>query len=261
MIFLKLGGSLITEKDKPESCRHATLKRLATEISVAIDRNPKLHLLLGHGSGSFGHYAATRHGTHLGASSPSEWQGFTEVWQAAQRLNRLVLDALVAARLPVIAFPPSATALCVEGKIQTMSIEPLQRALDAELLPVVHGDVAFDRTLGATIVSTESVFAYLATHLRPNRILLAGIEPGVFAHFQVSDEILPKLTPDDILDLGIEGARAPDVTGGMLGKIEAAMDIAKLDPKIEVRIFSGEKQGEVAAALLGATPGTLISTK
>ncbi|NIS79466.1 MAG: uridylate kinase [Anaerolineales bacterium] len=261
MIFLKLGGSLITEKDKPETCRHATLQRLASEIAEAIDRKPDLRLLLGHGSGSFGHYAAARHATHLGAATPADWHGFAEVWRAAQHLHRLVIDALSASGLPTIGFPPSATAVCSEGKIHTMAIEPLQRTLEAGLLPVVHGDVSFDRKLGATILSTESIFTYLATRMRPNRILLAGLEAGVYAHYPASNEILTVLTKDLIPDLRIEGAHAPDVTGGMLGKIESALDIAHLDPSIEVRIFSGEEPGAVAAALMGASPGTLISSE
>ena len=51
LIFLKLGGSLITNKNIPFSARKDTLRRLAAEISEALDTNPELKLLIGHGSG------------------------------------------------------------------------------------------------------------------------------------------------------------------------------------------------------------------
>ena len=70
MIFLKLGGSLITDKARPETPRLDVLRRLVNEIAEARQAAPTLRLLIGHGSGSFGHAAAARHATHLGASNP-----------------------------------------------------------------------------------------------------------------------------------------------------------------------------------------------
>jgi isopentenyl phosphate kinase len=145
MIFLKLGGSLITDKSKPEAPRLVALRRLAGEIAEALQASPDLRVLIGHGSGSFGHQAAARHSTHKGAASPRAWRGFAEVWAAAGRLDRLVVDALREADLPVVAFPPSASAICESGQILEMAVEPIERAFEAGLLPVVAGDVAFDR--------------------------------------------------------------------------------------------------------------------
>jgi len=162
MIFLKLGGSLITEKSKPETPRPEALRRLAAEVAEALRQDPGLRLLIGHGSGSFGHPAAARHGTHRGAAESPAWRGFAEVWAAAGRLNRLVVDALREAGVPVLGFPPSASTICESGAILEMAVEPIERALEAGLVPLVAGDVAFDRALGSTIVSTEKVFAFLA---------------------------------------------------------------------------------------------------
>ena len=53
LVFLKLGGSLITDKSKPDTPRIAVLERLAKEIRRALTDQPQLSLLIGHGSGSF----------------------------------------------------------------------------------------------------------------------------------------------------------------------------------------------------------------
>lgn len=258
MIFLKLGGSLITDKALPETVREETLARLAGEIREARAAHPGLRLLLGHGAGSFGHRAAAKFGTHRGAVSRDDWQGFAEVWYAAQRLHRRVMDALHAYAIPAVSFPPSASAVCRGGEIQSMAVEPIRHALDAGLLPVVFGDVTFDLAQGSTIVSTERVFAYLADPLRPTRLLLAGIEPGVFADFPERRLPLAELAEHDLDRVQLEGASETDVTGGMAAKVRDALGMMRAQPDLEVHIFSGEAPGAVREALLGSSPGTRL---
>jgi isopentenyl phosphate kinase len=107
MIFLKLGGSLITDKAVPETARIEVLSRLGAEIAAARRADPSLRILVGHGSGSFGHVAAAAFRTHEGASTSKEWRGFAAVWRSANRLNRLVVDALADAGNPVSpSLPP-----------------------------------------------------------------------------------------------------------------------------------------------------------
>ncbi|MDP1544580.1 MAG: hypothetical protein Q8L87_01060, partial [Anaerolineales bacterium] len=77
IVLLKLGGSLITDKDTPYTPRWDKLANLALEINTALDSNPNLLLILGHGSGSFGHVAAKQHGTREGVKTREQWLGFT----------------------------------------------------------------------------------------------------------------------------------------------------------------------------------------
>ena len=191
MIFLKLGGSLITEKSQTETARLEVIDRLATEIQGARRENPELTILLGHGSGSFGHHAAAKFGAHFGASTIEDWKGVAAVWKAANKLHRFVMDSLLAAGLPVISFPPSASALAQDGELISLAIQPIQLALSKGLIPVTHGDVVFDETRGATIASTEAIFSYLTEPIKPSRILLSGLTPGVYDH---SGEILPSIS-------------------------------------------------------------------
>lgn len=258
MIFLKLGGSLITDKAKPETARLDVLRRLAGEIAAAREARPGLRLLLGHGSGSYGHPAAARYGTHRGATSEADWQGFARVWRVANELNRLVVDAMVGAGLPVISFPPSASAMASQGEISDMMLEPVALALDAGLLPILAGDVAFDRQRGATILSTERVFARLAPILRPSLLLLAGVERGVFADYPANTCIIERLHESALRPTTLTGSAATDVTGGMADKVHHALAMARSVPGLVVRIFSGVEAGAVHSALLGQPVGTLI---
>ena len=106
MIFLKLGGSLITDKSQREIAQIGILQRLAREISEALRAKPEIQLLIGHGSGSFGHAAAAEFGILDGVETEEQWRGVREVWAAANRLHRIVMDTLLETGLPVFSFPP-----------------------------------------------------------------------------------------------------------------------------------------------------------
>jgi isopentenyl phosphate kinase len=235
------------------------LARLMAEIAAARAARPDLRLVLGHGSGSFGHVEGRKYGTRQGVTTPEQWRGFTEVQAVAGQLNRLVVDAARAAGLPIVNLPPSASAVCREGVIERMALEPLRAALDHDLLPLVFGDVSVDEARGGTIVSTEDVFAYLARALRPAQVLLAGIEPGVLTHWP-HGEVIPHLAADAAVG-GVGDSHAADVTGGMAGKVREMQALVRTLPGLAVRIFSGETPGLVRSALLGeAAPGTLIAS-
>jgi isopentenyl phosphate kinase len=258
--FLKLGGALITDKDSPHTLRGKTLERLAAEIASTCARDPDMRLLLGHGSGSFGHVPASRYGTRQGVKIPEEWRGFGEVWMEASALNRLVIEALYTAGLRPMAFPPSATALAQAGQVQTWDLNPLRAALANGLLPVVYGDVVFDTTRGGTILSTEDLFLYLARELRPERVLVAGVEAGVWADFPACTRLIPEITPGDFPGLAsaLGGSAHTDVTGGMASKVQQLLAMVQAIPGMEALIFSGETPGAVEQALSGGGKGTKI---
>jgi isopentenyl phosphate kinase len=260
LVFLKLGGSLITDKTRPYTPRMEKLDSLAAEISSVLSENPDLHLLLGHGSGSFGHAAAGQFSTRMGVSTPEAWRGFAEVWYQASTLNRLVIEALHRAGLPVVTFSPSASVITHDGKIINWDHHPIQAALSNGLLPVIHGDVTFDKTRGGTILSTEDLFAYLAHSLHPESILLAGLETGVWSDFPSREHLLREITSKNIPQLspGLGPAAGIDVTGGMASKVTGMLSLVEELPDLEIWIFSGEQPGNLRCALLGNNPGTCL---
>ena len=130
LVFLKLGGSLITDKTHAYTVRPDKLDELAGQIAAALDSRPGLTLILGHGSGSFGHTAAkeyqTRDGLNQSAALTTEtrtvdeiryWHGFAEVWFQAAQLNRFVMDALHRAKVPSLALAPVSAVTARDGKV------------------------------------------------------------------------------------------------------------------------------------------------
>ncbi|GAB4579250.1 MAG: isopentenyl phosphate kinase [Anaerolineales bacterium] len=263
--FLKLGGSVITDKTKPGTARLDVLARLAGEIAevkkeIGVQFSTDLRLIVGHGSGSFGHVPAKKYGTRQGVWLPEQWRGFAEVWREADLLNRLVVDALIGAGLPAIRFAVSGSVTARAGQVVAWDLSPLRAALDAGLLPVVYGDVVFDQAWGGTILSTEDIFAHLARELHPIRVLNAGIEEGVWADYPACTRLIPEITPENFEEVGaaLGGSSATDVTGGMASKVREMLGLAEVSPGLEGWIFSGAIPGRVAEALRGKTVGTRI---
>jgi isopentenyl phosphate kinase len=263
LTLLKLGGSLITDKHSPQTPKPEIITRLAQEIRSAIERVPGLQLVLGHGSGSFGHVSGQKYGTRSGVYDREGWLGFAEVWSDARALNQIVVEALIAAGLPIIAMPPSAAVIAAGGKIAEWNLEPIQAALSAGLIPLVNGDTIFDRIRGGTILSTEDLFYHLASPLGASRILLAGIEDGVWRDFPDCTRLIEEITPGnyDQMVAVLSGSAGVDVTGGMADKVIQMLDLVKQNANLEALIFSGLQAGNVENALAGQNPGTRIYSR
>ena len=251
---------MITDKTQPHTHQPEVIQRLAQEIHTARQENPGLKMVIGHGSGSFGHTPARQYGTRQGVHTAQEWKGFFQVWQAARELNLLVWQNLCEAGLPVVTISPSSSITAKAGKVETWNLFPLQAALEAGLVPLIYGDVVFDSHIGGTILSTEDLFFHLAQHLNPKRILLAGIEQGVWAGFPSRTGIIANITPATLEQVrpALQGSAATDVTGGMVQKVESMLALAQQVHGLEILIFSGEQKGVLERAISGSSPGTVI---
>jgi isopentenyl phosphate kinase len=128
------------------------------------------------------------------------------------------------------------------------------------VVPVVYGDVVFDSLRGGTILSTEEQFEFLSAEFEPERILLAGIEPGVWADFPQKTTILPSISPHSLVDLGegLKNSASTDVTGGMKSKVQTMMELIKKGSCREVFIFSGLEPGLISKAISGEVVGTRL---
>jgi isopentenyl phosphate kinase len=260
IVFLKLGGSLITDKSSESVARPRVIRRLAREVRTALNNRPGFKLILGHGSGSFGHVVASRYGTRKGVKGAEAWQGFSEVADAAAQLNRIVTAAFVSEGVPVLSLPPSALARCEKGVLVKLDTTPITSALKAGLVPLVYGDVIFDSAWGGTIASTEDVFVYLVQEMSPTRILLASDVPGVFGQASTM-RVVPVITPVtlDKIRPALAGSRGTDVTGGMAAKVMQMLDLVEHNPRLTVHIFSGKTPGLVQRAL--TTPDVCTGTR
>lgn len=275
LVFLKLGGSLITDKTQPYTPLLDVMDDLALQIKTALQTHPNLRLVIGHGAGSFGHVPASEYRTRDGLPPKSTplahrerdetednyWKGFADVWYQASTLNRYVMKALHKAEMRAISLPPSSNVIASNGQVSVWETTPIRMALAAGIVPVIFGDVVFDEIRGGTILSTEDLFMHLAKALNPERILLAGLEAAVWADFPARTTRIEAITPASFEEVsaGVGKSHGADVTGGMESKVKQMVELVKELPDLQIQIFSGSEPGNIVRVLTGEVLGTVIT--
>jgi len=267
LILLKLGGSVITDKTSPLTARLEIIERLALEIKNAlVERGTDLQLVIGHGSGSFGHEVAAKYQTQHGAVATNSWLGFAEVSAVAAELNYLVIKALRQVGVPAIKFQPSASTRMRGQQLMYFETFPLKEVLGHGLVPVIYGDVSLNATQGMSIVSTEMLFDNLARELSPDKIILSGQVGGVYDHDPMTypkASLIKQIDPTNwaTVEAKLGGSHGVDVTGGMLTKVREMYYLTLSMPHMQAMIISAEVAGNVECALKGQSVegGTLIN--
>lgn len=262
LVLLKLGGSLITDKARPETARDGVIRRLAREVTEALRQPGAPRLVVGHGSGSFGHAAAARYGVHEGLSpgpgpgagaAPERLQGISRVQERAAALHARVVGALLAEGAAPFSVAPSSALVAAAGRPVRIEAEPLLLALRAGFLPVVYGDVVMDQERVSAIASTEAVLLVVAEELERHgvavaRALWAGITDGVLTEGgERLDEVRAAAAAEALAAAG--ASAGTDVTGGMRHRLEAALELARRG--VPSLIFDATVPGRLAAVLRG----------
>jgi len=101
MILIKLGGSIITNKGKPQSARRKTIDNILKQIKKI--NEPKI---LVHGGGSYGHYWSVKYGMH---TKPAKYslKGLSVVKNSMIELDKIILDNATKNKLNPYSLPPT----------------------------------------------------------------------------------------------------------------------------------------------------------
>ena len=255
---LKLGGSVITNKEKPLTPDLQAIERLADEIS----RAKVSSLILVHGGGSFGHPVAERYGIAEGYVDPSQILGFSQTHLAMTLLNSWVMEALISHNIPAVEVHPSSCVVTKAGRILNMELKPLKKMLKMGFVPVLYGDAVLDSEKGFAILSGDQLVSSLAIKLGAGRIIMGADVDGLYTADPKTDSsahLIDHITLEELKSLKhkIEGSKATDVTGGMLGKmLEVKLAI---EHEIQTVIVNATKSRRVYKALKGEKViGTII---
>ena len=94
--------------------------------------------------------------------------------------------------------------------------------------------------------------------LKPDRILLAGLEAGVWEDFPARTRLVNEISLQsyEAMRAGIGASASVDVTGGMAAKVVQMFDLIREVPGLTAQIFSAEEAGNLARALAGERVGT-----
>jgi isopentenyl phosphate kinase len=238
---LKLGGSVVTDKDEPETVDDASLARAADAIAT-VDED----LVVIHGGGSFGHPHAAEHGvsTTDGTHDPVAVRA---IHGAMKELNGAVVEMLGEAGVPAVPVHPFSMAHRDSTSELLVSTDQLATMLAEGFTPVLHGDAVVHETLGATILSGDEIVVALADALDADRVGVCSAVPGVY---DAQEEVIDRIDSfDDVADV-LGGSDATDVTGGMAAKVR---ELLGLDEPAYVFDIDG-----LDGFIAGENPGTRI---
>lgn len=260
VVFIKIGGGVITDKHQRYGLRPMILSRIAGEISRAYKKSKDTHFVIGNGAGSFAHWSANKYKTAEGFGDEKGRIGAGIVHHDAVKLNQIVTEELLKHDIPAFSFSPS-SMIVSEGKVEKeVFIKTLENSLILGMIPVVYGDVVLDSNKGSCIFSTEKVFSVFAKKLAAKglgvQIVHVSREDGVLANRKVISQI-NEVNYQEYQEL-INGSGGVDVTGGMTHKVLESLDLAKSG--IRSLIINGLKTRRLEKAILGEKViGTLVT--
>jgi len=252
LVVLKLGGSVITDKNRPFTYREDVVARIGREI-VRCWPTP---LLIIHGGGSFGHPIARQYSIAQGYRELRQLEGFVKTLQAMRDLNHRVVQTLVDTGIGAVGMPASLLFVTRNGVIETALLDTLFSALDVGVIPVTCGDAVFDRERKFTVLSGDRIAVYLAKRLHAKRLVFAVDVDGIYDYNRQTGEkhILPEL--DQRRHASIIYHQVDDVTGGMFEKVDEAFGAAAAG--VEVLFVNGLVEGRVEAAVKS---GKVVGTR
>lgn len=258
LVFVKLGGSIITDKRQRYTLREENVHRLAGEIAASIKGKEDLRLLIGHGAGSFGHVAAHENGFNITQKASNSAQAIAQVSAATQRLHQMLVQILLEKGINAISIHPSSVAFCKDGTLVNFGLNALDSALSLNMLPLIHGDVVADDDGTWCIISTEELFIHLAPILQPHKIILVGEVDGVFTSDPLTDaaaQPIPEISSANIRQVEnmLSTSHGIDVTGGMHSKVLSLYHLVEMLPRLKIYFVSGNRPGALQETLLGDT--------
>jgi len=247
-IIVKLGGSVITVKEKLCTSKGKTIVRLAKEIARANVQS----LIVVHGGGSFGHPLAKQFALPGGYRDSKQLVGFSQTHQAMVTLNKLVVDALIHEGIPAIPVQPSAFILTSNGRIVNFDGALIVRMLELNFVPVLYGDTVLDDSQGFSILSGDQIVTTLATRFSSQKVILCVDVDGLFTDDPKRNpqaRLLPTISCRElhVFQAQIHPSSVVDVTGGMHGKLVELL--SALDRGVAVALINGNVTNRLYKAL------------
>lgn len=235
LALLKLGGSVITHKDKP-----LTFNVNAVEnISKAL-KQVNMPMIIVHGGGSFGHYYSVRYDMH---SKPDRYDihGIAVVRTSMVELNNYITSIMVRYGLNPYTIHPT---MFMNGKEPIVDkVKEVARLAEEGLMPITHGDIMPLNNKYYYILSGDEIMSIFASILKPSKIIFALNVDGVYNNME-EKRLIKEISRED--EINISNIKV-DVTGGMKRKLREAFKITSNG--LQVMLINGLKPERIVKAL------------
>ena len=244
MLLIKLGGSIITNKEKPLSPRMIAVNKIARQL-----KKIKEPIIVVHGGGSFGHYWSVKYDIH---TKPARYdpRGVSIVKNSMVELDRIILECLEKNGLNPYCLPPT-DFMSGDTPIQKKVME-IRKIAQSGLVPVTFGDALWYGGKKSYILSGDRIMSILAKALKPRLSIFVLNVDGLYSDMKTK-KLIYNMKGDQVSIQDIH----MDVTGGMNRKVQEATKIAKMGQR--VFFVNGNKPERIVrAAQKNKFEGTLF---
>lgn len=256
LFILKLGGSVITQKGRSGAyVRKKLISDIAKEIRSALKKGD-FQLILIHGAGSVGHQLAHKYGLKAGAGRDErKWRGSIISRVANQKLNTQILEILVENKLPVVSAHTPTILVQKNKQIADFNLSIIQEALRSGCIPLLYGEMVFDRKLGMTICSGDAIAAHLINKMPVEKVFFGSDIDGLFdkdPHLNKNVKLIEKIELKNVFSGKIKLSQSHniDTTGGISGKLKSFKGVKSDNSSLrEIVIFNGLKKGNYRKVL------------
>ncbi len=238
LLVVKLGGSAITHKSSsPPKINPKVIANAAEDL-----RAHKGNVIVVLGGGAHGHQAAKKYG-YGNQTTPRGilLEGIPEIRHNMDDLATQVEHVFVQKGIRPVVINPFSFVVMDNGMVDSFPMEIIRLALDANIVIITHGDVCFDRTRGASILSGDVIISQIVRELNASRVLLGTNVDGLFLqdpHNNPNAELIPLVTTanKEIMKKLAGESSDVDVTGGMALKVQQILEMTH--PNREIILFN-----------------------
>ncbi|MGB1435490.1 MAG: isopentenyl phosphate kinase [Candidatus Thalassarchaeaceae archaeon] len=259
-IVIKLGGGLITNKNKVKTLDKDAINKVCEIIKILTEE--EYRIIIVHGAGSYGHILSKEMKISEGINHEiyeKQIKAVKQIRDDMKELNNEVIDSLKKVNLHSVGFPPSIWAMNT-GKDFIGNIDIFEKEI-GEMIPICFGDVVQrDDENEFGILSGDDLMYRLSMEIPEVNftVFLLGDVDGVMDKppDNLDANLIPTWKKYDSIRTSHNSE--VDVTGGMDLKLLRASEIAN---KIENVWFLNGNNPERILQLVrtGSTIGTKIN--
>ncbi len=246
LALIKLGGSVVTFKEKPLTANFEAINNITRVITTI-----KIPLIVVHGGGSFGHYWSVKYDMH---TKPYDYDayGISIVHESMMCLNQIIVNSMIKERINAYTVMPSNFTSSHRPIIR--KIDELQDIAENGIIPVTFGDIIHINKRKYSILSGDVIMRILSQVLHPSKVIFTLNVDGIYKNSKTKETIKEIKNSNRSIELStIED----DVTGGMRRKVTEAFKIARSG--VDVLMVNGLNPERIINAISGsAFEGTTI---
>lgn len=248
LVLIKLGGSVITFKDKPLAANIDAIGGISRVLAKL-----KVPAIIVHGGGSFGHHWSVQYDMHTKPDS-YDAHGVSAVHESMMALNQIIVNSMIKEGLNPYGMTPS--VFTSGHKPIATKIKEIQVMAKSKVMPVTFGDVVHVQESKYSILSGDAIMTILAKALRPSKVIFATNVDGIYKDMQ-SKELVGEIRVAGRKSIEFSKGAGADVTGGMQRKVTEAFKIASCG--MDVLMVNGLVPDRIAEAVTGTLKvGTVV---